>query len=233
MLEGLRKDNPDILSRDFDAVLLKTSLVHSASQGENSRIYDILKNRTNRSRFKRYRSRYLGYGTVEIERVLECTQTRVTAIGFGNIKDTERHRYQFPLPVGLSIGSHLRLTVTLAWLSPINPSQISMRRAKLWFEADGLKVNQGHSRLESDGQQVRKGTVQHEIFEMNKNTLPGDTLELFVECASDAGQLDDEIPYGLAVTLEVAERESIDLYQIVRDRIRQPVKISGTKDSLS
>ena len=227
MLEELREDNPGVLSEDFDAVLIKTLLVHGASRGESNTVYEILKSPTNSSKLKRYLSRYFGYGGVNIERVLECTQTRATAIGYGNIKAMERHRYRFPLPAAFSISSYLRLTVTLAWLSPINPFHIGMRRAKLWFEGHGLQGTQGHKRLESDWQQVRKGTVQHEIFEMNKNTLPGDTLELFVECASDAGNLDDEIPYSLAVTLEVAEQENVDLYQIVRDRIRQPVEITA------
>ena len=227
MLEELRGDNPDVLSQDFDAVLIKTLLVHGASHGESSNIHEILKSPTNKLKFKRYLSRYLGYGAVDVTRVLECTQTRATAIGYGIVKNQERHRYRFPLPVSISIKSYLRLTITLAWLSPVNPFHIGMRRAKLWFEGNGLKGTQGHTRLESDWQQVRKGTVQHEIFEMDKNILPGDTLKLFVECTSDAGKLDDEIPYGLAVTLEVAEGEHIDLYQVVRDRIRQPVKITG------
>ena len=95
-----------------------------------------------------------------------------------------------------------------------------------------MKGEQGHKRLESDWQQVRKGTVQHEIFEMDINALPGNTLDLFVECASDAGKLDDEIPYGLAVTQEIAEQERIDLYQVVRERIRQPVEIAERGNSL-
>ena len=232
MLEELRENNHDVLSRDFDAVLIKTLLVHSASQGECKNIYNVLKSPTNGSKFDRYLSRYLGYGYVDISRVLECTQSRATAIGCGILKDGERHRYIIPLPASSSIGIFLRLTITVAWLSPINPFHIGMRRAKLWFVGNGLKGEQGHRRLESDWQQVRKGTIQHEIFEMDINALPGNTLDLFVECASDAGQLDDEIPYGLAVTLEIAERERIDLYQVVRQRIRQPVEIAGRGNSL-
>lgn len=233
MLEDLREDNPGMLSQDFDAVLIKVLLVHGASQGDSSNIYEILRNPTNKLKFKKYLSRYLGYGAVDIARVLECTQIRATVLGCGSIKDKERHQYRFPLPASFSIGSYLRLTGTVAWFSPINPFHIGMRRAKLWFEGNGLEGIQGHTRLEIDWQQVRKGTVQHEIFDLDKNNLPGDTLELFVECASDAGKLDDEIPYGLAVTLEVAEQENIDLYQVVRDRIRQPVEITRTGDSLS
>ena len=89
-----------------------------------------------------------------------------------------------------------------------------------------LKSKEGHVRQNCDGQQVRKGTVQHEIFELRKSNLPGEVLELFVECAADAGALDEEIPYGLAVTLEVAEEEKINLYEIVRERIRPRVGVS-------
>lgn len=223
MLEEIRSNHNNSLTPDFDAVLIKTLLVHSASRGENSATYEHLKNPTNKSRIKRYLSRYLGYGNVNIERVLECTRTRVTAVGYGPILKEERHRFIFPLPVNSSIQDHIRLTVTLAWFSPINPYHIGLRRAKLFFESLELKGAHGHIRQESDWQQVRKGTVQHEIFELDKNNLPGNSLDLFVECAADAGNLDDKIPYGLAVTLEIAEQETIDLYQVVRQEIRQRV----------
>ena len=226
MLEELRERHADILSDNFDAVLLKTLLVHSASQGENPRAYDHLKSPTNSRRFERYRVRYIGYGNINVGKVLECTRTRATAIGCGRISKTQRHRFIFPLPSSdVSLDDYLRLTVTLAWFSPINPFHIGMRRAKLFFEGNGLERTHGHKRQECDWQQVRKGTVQHEIFELNKNHLPKDGLEFFVECAADAGGLDDEILYGLAITLEIAEHEQIDLYQLVKERIRQSVHV--------
>jgi len=205
-------------------VLIKTLLVHSASQGENVDVYDDFLKESGHPITKRYRSRYLGYGNMNVEKVLKCTRTRATAVGWGRIQKGERHRFNFPLPEGSSIQDYLRLTITLAWFSPINPFHIGKRRAKLFFEGDGLR---GHRRRESDWQQVRKGTVQHEIFQINKTSLPGDTLALFVECAADAGTLDADIPYGLAVTLEIAEQENIDLYQTVKNRIRQPVGVTG------
>ncbi len=221
MLEEIRGGT---LPSDFDAVLIKTLLVHSASQGENVDVYDDFLKESGHPITKRYRSRYLGYGNMNVEKVLKCTRTRATAVGWGRIQKGERHRFNFPLPEGSSIQDYLRLTITLAWFSPINPFHIGKRRAKLFFEGDGLR---GHRRRESDWQQVRKGTVQHEIFQINKTSLPGDTLALFVECAADAGTLDADIPYGLAVTLEIAEQENIDLYQTVKNRIRQPVGVTG------
>ena len=227
MLDELRGEHVDILSPDFDAVLIKTLLVHSASYGENSNEYEHLRNSTNSRGFKRYLSRFLGYGTINFEKVLECTKNRATAIGCGHIQKQQRHRFIFPLPIGSSIQSYLRLTVTLAWLTPINPRHVSLRRAKLFFENNRLTSAKKYKRQESDWHQVRKGTVQHEIFELNKDDFQGDSLDIFVQCAAGAGTLDDEIPYGLAVTLEIAEQEALDLYQVVRENIRQKVRPSS------
>ena len=226
MLEDIRSDNGDISSPEYDAVLIKTLLIHSASHGENSKAYLHLENSTNKGKMKRYLSRYIGYGNVDIDRVLECARTRATAVGYGLIQNQARHRFTFPLPASASVQDYMRLTVTLAWFSPVNPHHIGWRRARLFFESDALKGKHGHERQEADWQQVRKGTVQHEIFKLEKSNLPENSLEIFVQCTAGAGALDGEIPYGLAVTLEIAEQETIDLYQMVKENIRSPIRPS-------
>ena len=225
MLEDLKSDHPDGSISDYEAVIIKALLVHSACQGK-TRIaaYEHLKNDVNSSRFQRYRSRYLGYGGINMEKALGCTRTRVTAIGCGEIQKDQRLKFLLPLPAVNSVHDFLRLTVTLAWLSPINPGHIGWRRAKLFFEGDGLKGSQGHKRQEADWQQVRKGTVQHEIFDLEKSNLLEDSINLYVQCGAAAGGLDVSVPYSLAVTLEIAEHERVDLYQEVRNKIRPPVK---------
>jgi len=223
MLEELREEQGNEPSPDFDAVLIKALLVHSASQGESTNAYNHLKSSVNSRKFKKYLSRYLGYGNINVGRILECTRARATAIGCGRIDQKHRHLFNFPLPTGITIHDYLKLTVTLAWFSPINPLHIGIRRAKLRFTGESLKGEDGHKRQESDWQQVLKGTVQHEIFDLKKSNLQENQLTIFVECAADAGELDTEIPYGLAVTLEIAEQEELDLYQMVQSRIRQPV----------
>ena len=223
MLEELREKQGNKPSPDFDAVLIKALLVHSASRGKNNTVYKHLKSPVNSRKFSRYLSRYLGYGGINIDRVLECTRVRATAIGYGRIEKKHQHHFNFPLPKSVSIHDYLRLIVTLAWFSPINPLHIGMRRAKLHFTGEGLKGKEGHERQESDWQQVRKGTVQHEIFSLEKSNLPEGKLNLFIECAAGAGELDTEIPYGLAVTLEIAGQEKLDLYQMVQSKIRQPI----------
>lgn len=228
MLEDLRNENQGILSSDLDAILIKALLVHSATQGSSSDVYECLRNSTNKSKLTRYLSRYLGYGAISIERVLECTRTRATAISCGQIEDEQRHRFHFPIPINSSIQDYLKLTITLAWFSPINPYHAGHRRAKLRFESDELKGDNGHKRLEADWQQVRKGTVQHEIFQLNENNLSENALDLYIQCDDDAGTVEDAIPYGFAVTLEVAEKENIDLYQEVKEKIRPPIEVRGS-----
>jgi hypothetical protein len=45
-------------------------------------------------------------------------------------------------------------------------------------------------------------------------------LALAVNCRSDAGSLRDEVPYAMAVTLEVAEHLDIPIYDEIKVRLR-------------
>ena len=65
------------------------------------------------------------------------------------------------------------------------------------------------ARQDGDHNQVLRGTVQHEVLEGTDQIAAfqdGDSILLHIACKRDAtARLDDAIPYGLAVTLEVAE----------------------------
>ena len=83
--------------------------------------------------------------------------------------------------------------------------------------------------MESEHNQVLRGTVRHEILEgenqISEYEENGHIL-LHVTCKADATErLDHVIPYGLAVTLEVAEGVDIPIYQQIRAKIRQQVII--------
>ena len=49
--------------------------------------------------------------------------------------------------------------------------------------------------------------------------MDGDSLEIQVSCRPDAGNLEDEIPYALAITLEVAEDIGIEIYDEICLRV--------------
>ena len=235
MLHTLREQEREILPEPLMAVLIKTLLVHGARQPESAKeqLATALKNTRNSRQFKEVISRYIGYGAVDIERVLTCTEQRATVLGCGEIRENEIHEYAFPLPFGLSEQRlWRRLVVTLAWFTPLNPDHRNLREAKLEFEPGGtnwkgtaLKVDH----LETYHHQVVRGTVQHEVREAT-NTIAayqdGENLRIRVTCKKDAAvRLDEIIPYGLAVTLEVKEDVPIQIYQQIRMKIKPQIAV--------
>lgn len=233
VIDEIRMQYPDkTINDEHIAPLIKALLVHSTSW-ENSfeALEDCLKNPNNSKNFKRFAARYLGYGMANIERVLECTEQRATVIGSGIIEKGNVHNFHFPLPPSLR-GSNekRRLIITLAWITPINPGHRNFRLASLSFNPPKENEHLAVKRQEADGQQVKKGTVQHEILEGDKvsDYTDDDNLVIPVTCKEDAGDLNEAIPYGIAVTLEVAESVDIHIYQEIQERIRMLVRVKNT-----
>ena len=236
VLDTLRTEHGEDIPQGLISVLIKALLVHGAKQNDDAckAITAALKTPENSRKIKEVMARYLGYGSVEIERVLACTEQRATVLGCSEIRENEIHEFRLPLPPGLS-GSQVwrRMVVTLAWFSPINPDHRNFREAKLelapvqgWGDLP-LKL----ARQDADHNQVLRGTVQHEVVEGSKQIAAyqdGDSILLQVACKKDAtASLDDAIPYGLAVTLEVAEGIQIPIYEQLRTRIRPQVAVGA------
>lgn len=235
MLDRLRKDEGEDIPERFISVLIKALLVHGAKQDDTGKKYieGVLKDKCASHQLKQVVTRYLGYGMVDIERVLTCTAQRATVLGFGQIKENEVHEYAFPIPKGLSSRKvWRRMVVTLAWFTPINPGHCNLREAKLVLEPGLGKWKEQIfelNRQDGDYRQVTRGTVQHEVFESEKQIRvfeDGETLLIHVVCKRDAtARLDEDVPYGLAVTLET--KEDIPIYQEIRTRIKQAVRVSA------
>ncbi|MGP6213953.1 S8 family peptidase [Pseudomonas paraeruginosa] len=236
VLDALRGEHEDSIPQGLTSVLIKALLVHGAKQDDDAckAITAALKTRDNSRQFKEVMARYLGYGAVQIERVLACTEQRGTVLGCGEIRENEIHEYRLPLPPGLANSQEWRrMVVTLAWLSPVNPSHRNYREAKLelspsnkWAELP-LKL----ARQDGDHNQVLRGTVQHEVLEGTDQIAAfqdGDSILLHIACKKDAtARLDDAIPYGLAVTLEVAEGIQIPIYEQLRTRLQPQVAVGA------
>ncbi len=229
VLDELRSGADTDIPDEYMAVVIKSLLVHGASWGNSFNILEsCLKTRDNSRLFKRIAARYLGYGIPDTKRVIECTERRATAIGYGSIKKDEKHEFRFPLPPSLSgLNAMRRLTITLAWFSPINVGNRKHRKANLSFNPPG--DNAGVKRINAGWRHVKNGTIQHEVLEGSKviTYQDGENLELDVVCREDAGTLDESVNYGLAVTLEVAEDVEIPIYEEIRQRIEIPIKIDG------
>ncbi len=222
----------DVDARACEASLLKAMLVHGCAWGDiGTQIGDLLRTPENNRQISGLVSRWIGYGVPQVDRVLDCTEQRASLLGFGKLLDGEAHVFRLPLPP--SLGSRpewRRLTVTMAWISPISAGTQKYRTASLWFEVGG--VVPAKDRIEScsgtDGwRAVRRGTVQHEVFEGQKAEpfIDGDVIEIKVNCREDAGKFQSSIAYGLAVSLEVAYGVDIAIYNEIRTRIAPAIQI--------
>lgn len=210
-----------------DAVLLKALLVHAASwDGAADRILPVLDG-SDWHRVKDHLARLVGYGAVDETRLGGGTSSRVVLVGAASLAEDLAHVFTVPLPPSLAgTRSWRRLTLTLAWASPINPRHRSYRRAQLWFDVnkDILEVERANAHWQS----ARRGTLQHEVLEGERAAAfaDGDTLEVRVNCKADAGELAEEVPYGLVVTLESAESIGVSIYDEVQARIQPQVTIT-------
>ena len=226
MLASLEHDIPD----KYQALLMKALLVHGASWNAMFEVIkSALKNKENPRSFKRLASRFLGYGSVDIQRALSCAERRATVIGYGKLNEKRRHEYHFPLPPQLSNErAWRRLTITLAWFTPVNASHRNFREAKLEFKPPSDKDLLSLERHEVGYYQAKSGTLQHDILESKKVSQyqEGESLFIPIECRADATEhLNEEVPYALAITLEVKEEVDIPIYQEVKNRIPIPIKV--------
>lgn len=211
---------------EYVTVLIKALLVHGADWMDMKTLYEsCLNNSPNNRTFRDYLTRFIGYGVADVTKVISCTDQRVVVLGFGKLEDGQADEFRFPLPPSLSATTvKRRLTITLAWLTPVNSKHHRYRVAHLWFDPNNRVVP---DRINADARAVQRGTVQHEVLEGEQATdfQDGDDIIIKVNCRADAGHLTDPIRYGLVVTLEVAE--DIAIYQEIRERLNVRIPIHG------
>lgn len=214
-----------------EAVWLKVLLMHTADWGPAYGVLDsVLRTPSNSRKFKEYVTRLLGYGALNFTRAISCSPSRATVLSGGSLRADEAQVHRIPLPPSLSgVSGRRRLTITLGWLSPMNPTRQEWRRAHLWFEPPrGEDDPLGVQRQQAEWRAVQRGTVQHEILEGHAATafVDGREVEVLVNCRAEAGDLDEAVPYGLAVSLEVAEEIGVPIYQEVRASVHARARIA-------
>jgi len=210
--------------------LVKGLIVHSASWGSAGIFLESALEPREGRLWKNRRSnitRFLGYGKIDLSRVLECTERRVTMLGLGALETDDAQLFSFPLPKSLSGRKDVRkLVVTLAWLSPIKPAEQFYKDALLDFvteDSNGSPI--GVYRVPANqppADTSRRGTVIHEIYE-GEDAVPiadDDILRIRVECRTQGDTVLPSIPYALIVTFEVSDSLRADVYTEIRDRIK-------------
>jgi len=179
--------------------------------------------------------RLVGYGVVDLDRVLTSADNRATLIGWGELQDGDGHRFDLPMPPSLSgIAVDRRVTITLAWMSPIAPRHRAYKRASLWFDPyatvrseNDLMTALGLRRQDGDYTRPRRGTVQHEVFLGSRAAVfeEGRSAVIQVNCRSETKDLATRrVPYGLIATVETSAE--LPIYEEIRTRLRPPVPIA-------
>jgi len=208
---------------NFKAILIKAMLTHGATWEDICVQLSIATDEP-----QKQLAQWLGNGIPDVNKVQDCTRERITLIGMGALRKDEGDLFKLPLPIDFS--SRLvkrKLTVTLAYFSPISSDRQLYRSAQLWFKVLDEK-DLVPDRKNTEWQAVLKSTLQHEIFVGEKAVVWNDEdLVIKVNCKEDAGKIKEAIPYCLFVSFEVAEGLDIDLYSAVETKIRQRVPIQN------
>ncbi|MBP7676425.1 MAG: S8 family peptidase [Thermoanaerobaculia bacterium] len=222
-----------------DAVILKALLVHGARWSDDAfaitRQALVSAGHADQG-LRDSASAFLGHGVVEPDRIEACTRDRVTLVGGGRARmnTIQQHAVQLPDALNAYVGFR-RVTVTLAWFSPISPNNRRYRGVALSLrDIDGLRSNFHVEATDVDGRALGRGTVHHVVLERHRGAiqLPADgRLVLAVECRgdglADAGDSPVVAPYGLVVSLEVGADIKISVYDEVRELVQARVQVTA------
>ncbi|WP_254022425.1 S8 family serine peptidase [Mesorhizobium escarrei] len=227
VLEDLFDENGEQwLEAKTRAVVLKALLAHGCTWGGAGEIlYELYPGGALRK--KEAISSVLGYGRPDHSRVFSGQGNRITLLADDIIFPDTLHEYRLPIPRAMVNNRELRrVVVTLAWSSPIDPITRRYRGVRLEVvDGDGKRdFWKGIKRtLSPDGRAARRGTLQHLVFE-GKNLIPqGGSGDIFLGVQAMAEMTPfaaAEVPYGLAVTLEMSQPVRTDLFADVEARVR-------------
>ena len=214
----------------YYAVVIKAMLVHRATWGSRADVLDRIYGPKGKGQHVARRdniARLMGYGLPDIEEAVSCTPHRAMLLGYGTISAREAKVHRIPLPPSLErITEPRKVTVTVAWLSPVNPRHQAYRRAKL--ETGAVTKLEAAAGVKRSGGQpphtsVSRGTVFHDRYEGENavSFVDDGYVSLRIFCREQAGTLDQPIRYGVAVTIEAGE--GIAVYDEVRTRLGIPI----------
>lgn len=214
--------------RETAPCVLKALIAHGASWGDlGQEMSDIHISAGSPPRRKEAVSRAMGYGPVD-GRLIEGGGHRVTLLGEDRIRKEQRHEWRIPLPDDLRTSTEFRkIVVTLAWLTPVFSNSSQYRAIGLNIVGAGGKTSIWEG-VKRHGAQpavgfARRGTLIHAVYEGNRKAIPfgpdGDFVVNVQATAKAKGISKVEVPYALAVSIEVADTINTDIAASIRSRL--------------
>ncbi len=215
---------------DTRAVILRTLLVHGASWGpvgdvlhaayppRESKLWSARRNTI---------TRFLGYGQLDTGRVVRGGQNRITLLADDKIKAAERHTYVLPVPPSMVGNRDIRsCTVTLSWSCPTTHTTTDHRAVVLQLSGED-NASAFWAGVDRSGKPqpnittANRGTVIHIVQDGKKKMPANGRIVICVQAAAKAGFEEEQVPYALAVTLELAQQQRSTLYAEVEQQVRQ------------
>lgn len=229
------ENNEDWIKSKTRAVVLKALLVHSCAWRDTGELLNTLYPGT-WQRKREAVSRVIGYGRPNYARIVSADGSRVTLLADDLIRHDELHEYKLPVPSAMINNREIRrVTMTLAWSSPIDPVTNRYRgvlaeivdrdgKRKFWDGFNGLKNEDGSTKIIGPViDATRRGTLQHIVLEGKKliKAAPSNDIFIGVQARADLTAFANaEIPYALAITLEMGQPVRQDIFADVVTRIR-------------
>ena len=209
------------------AVLLKALLAHTATWPKATAdvIRSVLGPSDSQQHVRQRENifRFLGYGLVNPEDAIACTGDRAIFWAVGTLEPKKVATISIPVPlvIGGKANPHA-LSATLAWFTPTDSGSKSYRAVRLRvLNPEELRTfGVEPDRDQPDERQTGRGTLFRRRWIGRKAAVvgPDTSIELRVQREPDPGTpIDEAIPYGLAVTLEMPG--IVELYEQVRQRL--------------
>lgn len=229
------ENDQDWVSEPTRAVVLKALLAHGCGWGDTGELLEALYP-GNWQRKREAVSRVIGYGRPDHNRIVSPDGSRITLLADDVIRHDILHEYRLPIPRAMMNNREIRrVTMTLAWSSPIDPVTNRYRGVlvevvdgsggrKFWDGLGGMKTEAGRTKFTGpNGDATRRGTLQHLVLEGEKLITSAPTGDIFVgvQARADlAAFAQTEVPYALAVTLEMAQPLRQTIFADVAARVR-------------
>ena len=213
------------------AVMLKTLLAHGTSWGDIGNKLDKAYPPRDPKKWSPRRNvitQFLGYGQLDITRVVSGADNRITLLAEDHIRAGNRHEYIVPVPASMLNNREVRnVTITLSWSCPMTNTSADRRAVVLQLTGalnntssfwDGI----GRSgKAQPNASTANRGTLIHMVLE-GKKLMTDETgrLVIGVQANSKVGFEKHDVPYAVAITLELGQQTRSQLYTEVEQRVR-------------
>lgn len=210
------------------AVLIKALLVHRARwpSAAASLVKELLGpfGQGQAPRQKDNIRRFLGYGLFDSDDAVACAADRATFWSVGSLGRERSVDVLVPIPA--AIGGQARahsVSATLAWFTPVVPGRKSYRavRMKILDPAEIAGLGVSADAWQPDGNQTNRGTVFTRVWSGAQAAVVADGMSLRLKIQREpdpGGAVDETVPFGLAVTLEMPGE--LRIYDQVRNRVQ-------------